>query len=179
MASSSGRLDFNILPDSYRRGLFTVHQAAFVTLVVVLLALMVPVYGLVSAGSDEISVLQAENEVVGTQARAVQTKQQALSQLHEETSRYRAVLDKRGMLSDHYLLVTRGLEVPGICVSEVSATSEQMVLVVNADTVQHLWAYEDALNEREEFAGVQVGRYMIRSEETESRYRIEITMAEN
>ncbi len=181
MASNSRRLDFNMLPESYRRGLLTVQQVAMLTVMVVLLAMLVPVYGLTAESVAEVSALNSEKASVEIQVQNVQGKQQALAQLQEETDRYLAVLGRQGVLTDRYALIVSSL-VSGIQLGDVEVTTEKMTFFGTADGVNALYGdegFETVLKAQEEFASVELVFLdnPWRSGVTEVRFRVDIAMA--
>jgi Tfp pilus assembly protein PilN len=176
--SSVPRLDLNVLPDSYRQARLTATQAALVTLLVVIIALLFPVYQFASASGADTSDLQVEVDSLDLEVQAIHLKQQRLAQLQADIAKYGAVLSQRGTVSDSFqLLVSAGEVILGVHVRNIAISQGQVTLSGVADGYEAAFDYFTALEQRtEDFSSVEWGQIGLSSQAGEVPFSITIEL---
>jgi len=131
MSSRGPRFDVNILPDSYRGPRLKPRHLLLILALLIIVALMVPVYGAVSGVIDEVSDLKIERQALNDQAKLRDDKVKERAKMVSLNTEYQIISDKRGVITDDLQAITSSADGLPIEITSVSHSGEGNIISVN------------------------------------------------
>lgn len=160
MSSPAPKFDVNILPDGYRGRRLTPRHVLLILALVIIVALMVPVYQAVSGVIDEISVLKSERAALLDRAELRKEEANEKAEKVSLTKEYQIISDKRGVVVEDLEAITRSADGLLINIMSVLHSGEGETISVDCE-VPGEPSYEEYGKALDDFSGalLQTGRF--------------------
>lgn len=120
MSNPLSRIDVNVLPDSYRKRRLQRKQILFLLALVILVALTVPLYQLVSNAMDETAAMERQLDTLDQQVEQRKTKVAERAEKIELINEYETINQKRDILSEDVKAIKSAADEVGIDITLIS-----------------------------------------------------------
>jgi hypothetical protein len=160
MSSPSPRLDINVLPENYRKPWLQRKQILILLVMVILIALTVPLYQLVSTAIDQTAEMEEQSNTLNQQVERIKTTIAQNAEKLDLIDEYETISQKRDVLRMDVEAIKSAAEQFSIEIKSISYKSDKiMVSCIGGDPdygefTQLLGQYREALIETERFSTV-------------------------